>query len=208
VGSTQATAPWYFRQRFTMIGALYGASFFLGYLLTGIFRLNPEPAFTATGRAWPLGLVAIACVVAGWTLRVWASSHLSGAIVWQDDVHVGGLRVAGPYRFTRNPLYLGNVLQAVGIGLLGPWLVLALIASSQLVFAYALIFAEERALAKAPGDAYARYRARVARFLPLPWKNAPPSRERGSWRQGVQSERMTGTFTAAIIGYIVFVSLR
>jgi hypothetical protein len=96
------------------------------------------------------------------------------------------------------------MLQSVGIGFLGPWLVFGLIVLSQLVFNYGLIFVEERALGAAPGDAYARYRAQVARFVPLPWKIAPPSGEPGSLQQGFQSERMTGAFTVAVVAYIVF----
>ena len=116
------------------------------------------------------GALAIACGLGGYALRVWASSHLAASIVWNEDVQVGELRVSGPYRFTRNPLYLGNVVQSIGVGLVGPWPVFVLVVAGVLALDLALIVVEERALTRAAGPAYERYRARVARLVPLPWR--------------------------------------
>ncbi len=118
------TAPWIYRRRFAVFGLLYGFAFFIGYLVAGVAGLAPGPAYRAFGNPAAWAAVAIACAAAGFTLRVWASSYLTSTIVWQGDPQSGELRVSGPYRFTRNPLYLGNILQAIALGLLFPWTVL------------------------------------------------------------------------------------
>ncbi len=72
----------------------------------------------------------------------------------------------GPFRFTRNPMYLGMVAMLVGIALVlgtpAPWLAaLALAATLQLRF----IRHEERALAHSLGEPYQEYRRRVRRWI-------------------------------------------
>ena len=72
----------------------------------------------------------------------------------------------GPYRFTRNPMYVGITTLLVGIGLAVDvlWLsVLALVALS-IVHVIAVV-KEEAYLAEKFGDAYAAYRSRVRRYL-------------------------------------------
>lgn len=192
-------APWFYRQRFTVFGLVYGAAFFLGYMLAGFTGLRLAPVFVTSGRPVTVGALAVACVLGGYALRVWASSYLAAAIVWKQDVHVGELRVSGPYRFTRNPLYLGNVIQSVGVGLLGPWPVFVLVVAGVLALDLALIVVEERTLDREAGAAYARYRARVARFVPLPWKIAPGAGQRGSFRDGLRSETMTAGIAVVAI---------
>jgi protein-S-isoprenylcysteine O-methyltransferase Ste14 len=198
-------APWFYRKRFTVFGLVYGAAFFFGYELAGFTGQPLAPVFVTSGRPELAGALAVACVLGGYALRVWASSYLAAAIVWKEDVHVGELRVSGPYRFTRNPLYLGNVIQSVGVGLLGPWPVFVLVVAGVLALDLALIVVEERALAPRAGAAYARYRARVARFVPLPWKIAPGAGQRGSLADGLRSEIPMAVLAA---GAIIITALR
>lgn len=71
----------------------------------------------------------------------------------------------GPYRWTRNPMYVGMVAVAVGAA---AWLGSPLsLAGPALVFAWldrVQIPAEERALRARFGDGFARYSGRVARW--------------------------------------------
>ena len=195
-------APWYFRKRFTVFGMVYGVSIFTGYVLTGLIGAPPVRAYVASGHPWLGGAIALACAAGGYALRVWASSYLSADVVWHDDVQGGALRVSGPYRFTRNPLYLGNMLQAIGIGLLFPWPVLVLLCITMPAFCVALASVEERFLSREHGAAYERYRASVPPFFPLPWRVAPGG-ERGSLADGVRSEKMTAAFAAAVLVMLV-----
>jgi protein-S-isoprenylcysteine O-methyltransferase Ste14 len=72
----------------------------------------------------------------------------------------------GPYRFTRNPIYLGMVLGLIGlaIALNSLWLLLTLVPFA-VVIRYGVIAREEAYLERKFGDVYRRYRARVRRWL-------------------------------------------
>lgn len=192
-------APWFYRKRFTLFGMIYGVAFFFGFLIAGLLGQAPAPLYVTSGRPAVFGGLAILFAVGGWAMRVWASSYLAGSVVWRQDVTLSELRVSGPYRFTRNPLYFGNLLQAIGIGLLGPWPVFVLAIAGVLVFQLALISVEENFLSREKGAAYDRYRATVARLVPLPWKVAPAGDQPGSLRDGLRSEIMMGMFAFAAI---------
>ena len=72
----------------------------------------------------------------------------------------------GPYRFTRNPIYLGIMLALIGlaIALDNLWLLLAL-APFALVIRYGVVAREEAYLERKFGDIYRGYRTRVRRWL-------------------------------------------
>lgn len=76
------------------------------------------------------------------------------------------LVTGGPYRLTRNPMYLGMVGilagTAIWLGSVTPWLVLPAFVA---VIAERFIAPEEEMLARAFGERYARYRAAVRRWL-------------------------------------------
>jgi len=73
---------------------------------------------------------------------------------------------AGPYRFTRNPIYVGMFAALVGLAIAfdSVWL-LAAFAGFALVIRYGVVAREEAYLEGKFGDAYRRYRARVRRWL-------------------------------------------
>lgn len=72
----------------------------------------------------------------------------------------------GPYRFSRNPLYLGLAAAHAGIALLWPsfWALVLTPASVALV-TWGAILPEERYLRTTFGGAYSDYAARVRRWL-------------------------------------------
>lgn len=76
------------------------------------------------------------------------------------------LVTGGPYRFTRNPMYLGMagilVGTAIALGSLTPWLVLP---AFMRVIAERFIVREEAMLERAFGEPYSNYRAVVRRWL-------------------------------------------
>lgn len=76
------------------------------------------------------------------------------------------LVVAGPFRFSRNPMYLARTLLYVGLALLANALwVLAALVPLLIVMHYGVIKREERYLERQFGDAYLQYRAAVRRWL-------------------------------------------
>jgi protein-S-isoprenylcysteine O-methyltransferase Ste14 len=146
--------------------------------------LAPPPVFflgaVALGMAlqavWPLPLFAhslMARVVGG--CLILGGLALSGAVMyhfgravtpvipWKETRR---LVVSGPYRFSRNPDYVGQALLAGGLGLLfaAPWVLLVLVLSLLLV-RYGVIAREERYLERRFGEEYRRYCSRVRRWL-------------------------------------------
>jgi len=73
---------------------------------------------------------------------------------------------AGPYGFTRNPMYLALTLLFAGIAALlhSAWLLL-LLPSLILVLHYGVVLREERYLERKFGSTYTRYRGRVRRWF-------------------------------------------
>lgn len=72
----------------------------------------------------------------------------------------------GPFRFSRNPLYVGLLVLHLGLALLDPsvWALILWPASVGLLL-WGAILPEERFLAQAFGDTYVSYAARVRRWL-------------------------------------------
>lgn len=77
----------------------------------------------------------------------------------------------GPYRLTRNPFYLANLIAEVGL--------LVIIGRLEIAAGYLIAWAwvyrgtimeEEAKLVKLVGAEYVRYCSRVPRLVPLPWK--------------------------------------
>lgn len=72
----------------------------------------------------------------------------------------------GPYRFTRNPIYLGMVLGLIGLAIAfdSLWL-LATLVLFYLVIRYGVVAREEAYLERKFGDVYLGYKSRVRRWL-------------------------------------------
>jgi protein-S-isoprenylcysteine O-methyltransferase Ste14 len=72
----------------------------------------------------------------------------------------------GPFQFTRNPLYLSNVVAYLGFTvILNTFWPLLLLVPMVLVFDFGIIQREERYLESKFGDAYIAYRSRVRRWF-------------------------------------------
>ena len=72
----------------------------------------------------------------------------------------------GPYRFVRNPIYLGMFLGLIGLAIAfdNLWLLLTLVPFA-LVIRYGVVAREEAYLERKFGDVYRGYRSRVRRWL-------------------------------------------
>jgi protein-S-isoprenylcysteine O-methyltransferase Ste14 len=72
----------------------------------------------------------------------------------------------GPYRFTRNPIYLGMFLGLIGLAIAFDtlWLLMMLV-PFVLVIRYGVVAREEAYLDRKFGDVYRGYRSRVRRWL-------------------------------------------
>jgi protein-S-isoprenylcysteine O-methyltransferase Ste14 len=140
---------------------------FLGFLVAGwgLDRALHTPAFPLDDMVRK-GL-AVALIVLGLGLEGWAGTRFRQAgtnIVPYSPATA--LVTDGPYRFTRNPMYLGFALTYIGlaVGLNAP-IALALLLPCLLVMSGGVIKREERYLEARFGRAYLDYKARVRRWL-------------------------------------------
>jgi protein-S-isoprenylcysteine O-methyltransferase Ste14 len=113
-----------------------------------------------------VGIVLIVTCILG---RTWASLYIGGR-------KVNNLVQAGPYSVCRNPLYFFSFLGAAGVGAQVGSIVLGLLCAAIAVLVFTVVvIEEERLLGETHGAAFAKYKARVPRFLPNPrlWKDVP-----------------------------------
>jgi len=125
----------------------------LGFLTAAVFLIEVarRPSHPAA-IAWSLALV-----VPGLALRAAAS----GTVNKNRE-----LTVTGPYAYTRNPLYLGSALIAVGFAVaLMSWPV-ALLVVSGFSAIYAPVIASEERFLRATFARFDDYCRRVPRFIP------------------------------------------
>jgi len=135
----------------------------------------PSWARVATRSRVPLGFLFAAAYLA-WARPTWTSIAL-GSVVAAVGIllralasgHIrknAELATTGPYAYTRNPLYLGSVLIAVGflVAARNLWIVLA--AAAMFVFIYVPVIKAEEAYLRSAFPGYAAYAGRVPRLLP------------------------------------------
>lgn len=107
-------------------------------------------------------VVGIPLVVAGVALGL---SGVVTAGLKNSQGLKNGFVPAGPYRLTRNPQYVGNIVALVGVSVIANALLLWI--TNLLVILWFLVapLAEEPWLEEQYGDVYREYRRRVRRFL-------------------------------------------
>jgi protein-S-isoprenylcysteine O-methyltransferase Ste14 len=115
----------------------------------------------------PVGWLGALVFVLALALAVWAVITISRAgsnVPTNQPTTV--IVESGPYRFTRNPIYLGMFLGLVGLAIAfdSLWLLLMLVAFA-LVIRYGVVAREEAYLERKFGNVYGAYRSRVRRWL-------------------------------------------
>jgi protein-S-isoprenylcysteine O-methyltransferase Ste14 len=72
----------------------------------------------------------------------------------------------GPFRFTRNPVYLAFCLLQVALGFfLNDWITLFFVVPLALIFHYGVVLREERYLTAKFGEPYLQYKCQVRRWI-------------------------------------------
>lgn len=76
------------------------------------------------------------------------------------------LATGGPFRLSRNPIYLAMTAMYLGIAFLGnSWWPLLLLPPLLVVMHWGVVLREERHLAKQFGEGYGRYKSTTRRWL-------------------------------------------
>jgi protein-S-isoprenylcysteine O-methyltransferase Ste14 len=143
--------------------AIFLVSVAAGFVARWIWPVHAVPA------AWaPAARVAGLVLIAGWLgIGIWAVATFRGVGTTPNPTQpTTALAFGGPYRFTRNPMYLGFVLMQIGVALamnvLWP---LVFVVPSIVVTDRAVIAPEEAYLERRFGASYLEYKRRVRRWI-------------------------------------------
>lgn len=121
----------------------------------------------ASGTPLPLTLAGYALLFGGIALVLAAAERFrkwrTPIKPFQQPAHC---ITDGVFRYSRNPLYLGEAVMLLGLaGLLGTWRALLPVPFFAAVIQWRFILPEERILDKQFGASYRRYRKRVRRWM-------------------------------------------
>lgn len=136
----------------------------LPLLLLMIFFINPTTASVLAG---------LAVAVCGEAIRLWAVSYAGSETRVTSGVGGTYLVTQGPYAIVRNPLYWGNILIYLGMGIMSNALFPYLQIFAVLYFLfqyYCIILSEEDFLRSKFKDVFEKYFNNVGRFIPFAGK--------------------------------------
>ena len=142
-------------------------------------------------------------IVAGELLRIWAVGYAGASTRARTLGAARDLVTTGPYRYVRNPLYLGNFLLGLGVCLVSNvyWLIAVLIIGYFCQY-LPIIAVEEVYLIESCGSVYQAYRERVPRFVPQVRPYPEPSDHDFSFGRAIKSEKRTLTAIVCVVGLI------
>jgi protein-S-isoprenylcysteine O-methyltransferase Ste14 len=206
--------PFEFRFRFFILAVIY----FLGFAAPWNYWLHLDSIRTwQLLAAWPARsgwisfstativvlLFGIIWAFKGAFLRTWGTAYLSPSVVHDGALHGEAVIAAGPFRYVRNPLYLGNLIHTLALALLMPpsGAIFCILAIS--LFQLRLIAAEEFFLSAKLDESYLAYCAKVPRLIPALTPRVPASTLQPKWPLAFLGEiYMWGVVvTFAILGW-------
>jgi protein-S-isoprenylcysteine O-methyltransferase Ste14 len=140
-------------------------------------------------------LVIVVAALTAWkgaVLRVRGTAYLGNRTVAHGEMQAGRVLADGPFRFVRNPLYLGSWCMFAAMAFLMP-VSGALFAMVLLTFfLFRLILGEEAFLQGQLGEAYTEYLHTVPRLFPslrdIPRNWARPNAIRPQWGRAMIAE--------------------
>ena len=154
---------------FTALRSLFYATAFAylwGYLALGVRQYDEQFGFSLPPSSATLGIIVM---VIGSLIVV---SCISTFVVRGDGTPAPfdaprRLVVRGPYRYVRNPMYIGAAVVLVGFGLYHQSVAMALFTVLFLLITHLFVlFYEEPALENSFGQSYLDYKSRVNRWIP------------------------------------------
>jgi protein-S-isoprenylcysteine O-methyltransferase Ste14 len=143
-------------------------------------------SFAAAAPAVIVIAALIAAIAAA--LRIWGTAYLGPGAVNNFQMKAGALMVCGPFRYVRNPLYLGSWCMFAAMAFLMPPSGALFVMIVLTVFLLRLILAEEAFLTAQLGDPYRAYFRAVPRLFPRLLTTLPPTGQKPRWLRSVLSE--------------------
>jgi protein-S-isoprenylcysteine O-methyltransferase Ste14 len=191
-----------FENRFWIICAIYFIGFFLSlldqtpFIVALRYLIAPGSVQPDTFARIAIGFGALLVFLSA-ALRTWGAAYLRTAVVHDTAQHSEALVADGPFRYTRNPLYLGNLPMAAGIGVLASVSGFIFLMLANWIFVYRLIFREEETLQQTQRDSYRAYCEAVPRFWPSLRPRVAAENHRPQWRQAFAGESFVWVFGVA-----------
>lgn len=141
-------------------------------------------------------LFALVCVM----FRIWGAAYLGPSTVSNVNMLAGKVVADGPYRFVRNPLYIGLWCMVAAMAFLMPLSGAVFAVVLITVFIIRLTLGEEAFLKQQLGDSYVAYLASVPRYIPR-MRGAPAAAgTRPHWlRAGLTELTPVGVLVAIIV---------
>lgn len=126
----------------------------------------------------------------GLLLRTWASGHLKKE---------KELTISGPYRFTRNPLYLANFIIGLSVILASySWRMVGIFVAYFLLFYPVALIREKKKMNTFFPEEYEKYKKNVPLFFPF-FRSLPTSyKNKFSWRLYKKNKEYRALLGAAI----------
>ena len=204
-----------FERRFWIFCAFYFAGFGLSAFdhvsfLTWLRQLFGIPGNSAQALTFARVVILIGAVLVfiAAALRTWGAAYLRTSIVHDTSQHSEAIVADGPFRYTRNPLYLASLLMAIGIGVLASRTGFVLIVLANWIFVYRLIFREEEALLSSQGERYRSYYQSVPRFWPSLRRRLASSSHSPQWAQAFAGETFVWLYGVAVLGIAISLNVR
>ncbi|KAF0151810.1 MAG: S-isoprenylcysteine methyltransferase-like protein [Ignavibacteria bacterium] len=160
-------------------------------------------------QATPLSLViGFLTALLGEFFRFWGVAYAGSETRRTGEVGATYLVVSGAFAHLRNPLYLGNMLMYLGIGIMSMALfpLLPIVAMAFFIWQYSVIIKEEEGfLVSKYGRVYEDYRASVPKLIPRLKAYPNPGIEQPPFnpKAGLKSEMRTLQAFAFIIFLII-----
>jgi hypothetical protein len=146
-------------------------------------------------------IVAVLVAAKAVLFRVWGTAYLGPGTVNSFNMVAGKVMADGPYRYVRNPLYIGLWCMVIAAAFLMPVTGAAFAVTLIAIFAIRLTLGEEAFLTAQLGEPYLAYMRAVPRFIPR-LRGAPlPSGAKPHWLRATLAEL---TPIGILIAIVVF----
>ena len=117
--------------------------------------------------SYPNNLSGLALIIVGTSLRFWA-----GSVFYQNNPSMVSLKVppslvtTGPWKYSRNPLYLALIIMGVGFSLLlSSYTDLAITVVGAVLLHLEVTLHEEKVLDRKFGHTYQAYKSKVRKWI-------------------------------------------
>ena len=148
-------------------------------------------------------LFAALLIGAAAVIRTWAAAYLGSDVVHDLKLHAENLVADGPYRYVRNPLYLGSFLLSIGLGFLASRVGFFILVAGGTARILRLIGREEEYLEQQQGERFREFARSVPRLLPAISPRVPAAGVEPCWRKAFRAEAPMWGFFVMMIAFTI-----